>query len=124
MSNSPRGAEIRRPNCRRLPALATAFAAFALLLCAPSEAARAQTVSGSPNLVISQVYTRGGEANASYQNDFIEIFNRGTEPVDMNNYGLHMSTTSGPIPTSILVRLASSRGIVVPPGRYLLVKLK
>ncbi|MFL6253421.1 MAG: DUF4214 domain-containing protein [Pyrinomonadaceae bacterium] len=122
MSNPPCGAEIRRSNCRSLAALATAFAAFALLLFAPHERARAQTVSGSPNLVISQVYTRGGETNASYQNDFIEIFNRSTEPVDMNNYGLHISSINGP--ASIFVRLTSSRGIVVPAGRYLLIKLK
>jgi hypothetical protein len=102
----------------------TAVTAFALLLFAHTQAARAQTLSGSPNLVISQLYTRGGEANASYQNDFIEIFNRGTEPVDMNNYTLHMSTTSGPIPAGISVKLVSSRGIVIPAGRYLLFKLK
>jgi hypothetical protein len=101
-----------------------AVTACALLLFAPCEAARAQTVSGSPNLVISQLYTRGGEANASYQNDFIEIFNRGTEPADMNNYTLHMSTISGPIPTGISVKLVSTRGIIVPAGRYLLIKLK
>ncbi|MDT5268470.1 MAG: hypothetical protein QOH49_656 [Acidobacteriota bacterium] len=125
MSSSPRGAEVRRSNCRSLAALAIAFAAFALLLCAPLHDAQAQTVSGSPNLVISQIYTRGGEANASYQNDFIEIFNRGTEPVDMNGYGLHISTISGPIPTSIIIRLVSTpRGIVIPAGRYLLIKLK
>jgi hypothetical protein len=124
MCNFPRGASIRRSNWRKFVARVTACAAFALLLFAPHVPARAQTLSGSPNLVISQLYTRGGEVNASYQNDFIEIFNRGTEPVNMNNYGLHISTTSGPIPTSILIRLVSSSGIVVQPGRYLLFKLK
>ena len=124
MSNPFRGAVIRRSNCRSLAALATACTAFALLLCAPLHDAQAQTVSGSPNLVISQIYTRGGEANASYQNDFIEIFNRGTEPADMNNYTLQISTTSGPIPAGISIKLFSSRGIVVPAGRYLLIKLK
>jgi hypothetical protein len=124
MGNFPRGASIRRSNWRKFAARVTACAAFALLLFAPNVPARAQTLSGSPNLVISQLYTRGGEANASYQNDFIEIFNRGTEPVDMNNYGLHISTISGPIPTSIFIRLFSSVGIVVPAGRYRLIKLK
>jgi len=31
----------------------------------------------SSSLRISQVYTRGGEAGATYQNDFVEIFNAG-----------------------------------------------
>ncbi len=125
MSSSPRGAEVRRSNCRSIAACVTALTALALCLFAPSpRAVRAQTISGSPNLVISQVYTRGGEAGASYQKDFIEIFNRGTEPVNLNNYTLHMSTISGPIPTSISVRIASSFGLVVQPGRYLLIGLK
>ena len=34
------------------------------------------------NLVISQVYGGGGNSNASFQNDFVEIFNRGTTTVD------------------------------------------
>ncbi|MCA1614627.1 MAG: lamin tail domain-containing protein [Acidobacteria bacterium] len=124
MFSSPRAAKIRRSNCRGLAAFAAAAAALvALCLFTPrTPAAHAQTISGSPNLVISQVYTRGGEPGASYQKDFVEIFNRGAEPVDMNNYALHMSTISGP--ASVFVRFASSRGIVVQPGRYLLIGLK
>ena len=126
MSKFPRDAEIRRSNCRSLAARVTAVTALAIFLFTPSSsrAVRAQTLSGSPNLVISQLYTRGGEANASYRNDFIEVFNRGTEPVDMNNYGLHISTITGTIPTSISITIVSSRGIVIQPGRYLLIGLK
>jgi hypothetical protein len=38
----------------------------------------------SPTLVISQVYGGGGNAGATYKNDFIEIFNRGTTSVDVS----------------------------------------
>ncbi|MFL6334991.1 MAG: DUF4214 domain-containing protein [Pyrinomonadaceae bacterium] len=124
MSNSHRGAEIRCSNWRKFAARVTAVTILALLLCSSNEPARAQSVSGSPNFVISQVYTRGGEAGASYDRDFIEIFNRGTESADMNNYTLHLSSISGPIPASISVKLVSSRGIVVQPGHYLLIGLK
>jgi hypothetical protein len=123
MSNSPGGAEIHRSNCRSLAARVTAVAALALSLLAPAGAARAQSQAGSPNLVVSQVYTRGGEAGASYQKDFIEIFNRGTQPADMNQYGLHVTLDSNPIPASMFVRLFSSRGIRIEPGRYLLIAL-
>ena len=124
MSYSPRGAEIRCSNWRRFAARVTAVTAFALLLCAPPQAARAQSGNGSPNLVISQVYTRGGAAGASYNRDFVEIFNRGTEPVDMNNYGLHVTLDSSPIPASLSIKIVSSRGIIIQPGRYLLIAFK
>ena len=122
MFSSTRGAEIRRPDRRSFSARVAAFAALALLIFTHTQAARAQSQTGSPDLVISQLYTRGGGAGASYQKDFIEIFNRGTEPVDMNNYGLHMSSINSS--SSVFVRLASSGGIVIQPGRYFLIGLK
>ncbi len=118
MSKSPCGAGIFRSNWRKFAARATALA---LLLFAHAQSARAQGASGSPDLVISQVYTRGGAAGASYQKDFVEIFNRGTEPVDLNNYGLHVTLDGNPVPASLSVRPFSSRGIVIQPGRYLLI---
>ena len=45
--------------------------------------AEAQSVADS-NIVISQIYTRGGETGAIYQNDFIELYNRGNTVVDIN----------------------------------------
>ncbi|HEX7314873.1 MAG TPA: Calx-beta domain-containing protein [Pyrinomonadaceae bacterium] len=124
MSNFPCGANLRRSNWRRFAARVTAVTAFAILIFfVPNEPARAQS-NGSPNLVISQVYTRGGAAGASYNRDFVEIFNRGTEPVDFNNYGLHVTLDSSPVPGSLFVRIASSRSIVIQPGRYLLIAFK
>jgi hypothetical protein len=125
MFNSPTRAKIHRSNCRRLAARVTAVTSLALCLFASLQlSARGQTITGSTGLVISQVYTRGGEAGASYQNDFVEIFNRGAEPVDMNNYGLHIALASNPVPTTILIRFASSRGILIQPGKYILIRLK
>jgi hypothetical protein len=124
MSHSPRAAKVQRSNCRRLAACATAAAVLALcLLKGPAPAARAQTLSGSPNLVISQVYTRGGEEGAAYQNDFVEIFNRGNAPVDMNNWALHLAFNTGIAPTTWYIKFFSPAGIVVQPGRYVLIKL-
>ena len=31
----------------------------------------------NPSLVISQIYTRGGEAGATYNGHFVEVFNAG-----------------------------------------------
>src|SRR5438045_2466793 len=40
-------------------------------------------VAASPNLVISQVYGGGGNSGATFKNDFIELFNRGSSPVNV-----------------------------------------
>src|SRR5205823_3187676 len=42
------------------------------------------TNDDTPNLVISQVYGGGNNSSATYQNDFIEIFNRGTTTIDFS----------------------------------------
>jgi uncharacterized repeat protein (TIGR01451 family) len=49
-----------------------------------SNSATSQTTAKGPQLVISQVYGGGGNSSATYQNDFIEIFNRGSRPVDFS----------------------------------------
>ena len=37
----------------------------------------------SPDLVVSQVYAGGGNSGATYANDFVELFNRGSSTVDL-----------------------------------------
>jgi hypothetical protein len=100
----------------------TAVAALVLCLFAPPRAARAQTISGSPTLVISQVYAHGGEPGAAFQNDFVELFNRGNQPVDMKDWALHLALNTSPAPTTWYIRLTLG-SYVVQPGRYVLVKL-
>ena len=122
MFNSSSRASFRRSNCRKVAARVTAVTTLALCLFASLQlSTRAQTVAGSTNLVISQIYTRGGEPGASYKNDFVEIFNRGTSPVDMNNYTLQATLDNGNLPASLSLKLFSSQGIVIQPGRYLLI---
>src|ERR1044071_6013270 len=116
MSTCPRGAKIRRSNCRRLAALVTAVAASALLLFAPNTSARAQAVSGSPGLVISQVSTRGGEPGATFQNDFVEIFNRGNVTVNLGDYSLQVLVNAPPSPPDFPGGLTPVTVIVVSSG--------
>src|SRR4030095_1894031 len=52
---------------------------------ARDSAAQAIGPDVSSSLRISPVYTRGGEAGATYQNDFVEIFNVGNTAVDSND---------------------------------------
>ncbi len=97
-----------------------ALASFALL-------AQAQTTSGSPDLVISQIYTRGGEAGATYRNDFIEIFNRSNLTLNLIDYSLQLTalvptSPGGPLVVdAVSLRFVSSRGnIPLNPGQYVL----
>ncbi len=56
-------------------------------------AAPAQAVSSS--VVISQVYGGGGNSGATYKNDFVQLFNRSTTPVDLSGWTIsYFSATS------------------------------
>ncbi len=86
-----------------------AFALVALLLTGFVYAA-------SPNVVISQVYGGGGNAGATYKNDFIELHNRGTAAVSVSGWSVQYASSSG---TSWAVtNLAGS----IPAGGYYLVQ--
>src|SRR5947209_14326846 len=95
MRNPPRPAKIYHSNCRKLSACVTAFAAFTLCLLTPMpRAARAQSATTS-DIVISQIYTRGGLPGATFQNDFVELFNRGNATVNITGWGLSISSSEG-----------------------------
>src|SRR5690242_327841 len=92
------------PRFRHLFMLALAV----VLLAAP--AAR----SVSSDLVIGQLFAGGGNANAPYSNDFVELFNRGTATVDLGNWSIQYASASG---TAWQVTALS--GSVQPGGRFL-----
>ena len=57
---------------------------------------RADTVRAvSSGVVISQVYGGGGNASAPYQNDFIELFNRGASAVSLNGWSVQYASATG-----------------------------
>jgi hypothetical protein len=73
---------------------------------------------GSP-VVISQLYGAGGNSGATYRNDFIEIFNRGSTDADIGNWTIQYG--SGANNFSLKATIPS--GTVLPAGRYLLIQL-
>ena len=98
-------------------------AAFCLLIF--SSLLLAQSTADS-NIRISQIYTRGGEAGAAFQNDFIELFNRGNVDVDVSGWTLSISNFAGTPPniqiSSSGIKLFNPNGIIIGPGRHLLIK--
>ncbi|MDD5033813.1 MAG: ExeM/NucH family extracellular endonuclease [Methylococcaceae bacterium] len=73
----------------------------------------------SPNVVISQVYGGGGNTGAPLQNDFVELFNRGTAAVNITGWSLQYSSAAG---TSWGNQKTTLSG-TIQPGGYFLVKL-
>ena len=99
---------------RLLPAFALpAFALFFLAL----PAAQAQ-------VVISQVYGGGGNSGATYTNDYVELFNRGSEPASLSGMSLQYASATG----TGNFGASASQIVVLPaatlqPGQYYLIGL-
>jgi hypothetical protein len=70
---------------------------------------------------ISQVYGGGGNSGATYFNDFVEVFNQDTNPIDLTGWSVQYSsaTASSWAATSI----CPSGPCIVLPGHYFLVQL-
>lgn len=77
----------------------------------------------SPNLcngsvVISQVYGGGGNSGATYNQDFVELHNRGTTPATITGWSLQYASAAG---NSWSVAALPGASIVIPAGGYYLV---
>src|SRR5262245_27559671 len=73
--------------------------------------------SASSAMVVGQVFAGGGNANAPYTNDFVELFNGGTTTIDLSTWSIQYATGSG---TSWQVTaLAGS----LPAGGHYLIQL-
>ena len=48
-----------------------------------------------PAVAISQIYGGGGNTGASYRNDFIEVFNRGTTAVNLSGWTVQYTSAAG-----------------------------
>ena len=72
------------------------------------------------NLVISQVYGGGGNSSATYTNDFIEIFNRGTTTIDfaLTPYSVQYAAATSNFSTN---KTNITSGTLLP-GHYFLVQ--
>lgn len=51
--------------------------------------------SGGTNLVISQIYGGGGNASASYRNDFVELFNPTPNSINVTGWSIQYASAAG-----------------------------
>ena len=83
------------------------------LLGLPLAAASARG-SGAGSIVVAEIYAAGGNAGASYANDYVELFNRGSGTVAIAGWTLQYATAGG---TSWQATPLS--GSIPSGGRYL-----
>ena len=107
-----------RFTCRKLAPLIIAVIT-GLMITTAGPSALGQATADS-NIRISQIYTRGGEPGAIYQNDFIELFNRGNSFVDINGWTLNIMSIEGSSASVVGVRFVSSSSIPIAPGAHVL----
>ncbi len=71
----------------------------------------------SPDVVISQVYGGGSNSGATLTNDFIELYNRGTLPVDLSGWSVQYGSVSGTTWNNRTDLVG-----IVQPGQYYLIQ--
>jgi DNA/RNA endonuclease G (NUC1) len=97
---------MRRPAQRFIRAAANLLAVVGLLSCSDLPTApqmqmgaplgpQGDVTATVPALVISQIYGGGGNAGATYKNDFIEIFNPGSAPVSVAGWSVQYASATG-----------------------------
>ncbi len=74
----------------------------------------------SSDLVISQVFGGGGNANAPYTHDFVELMNRGASPVSLAGKAIQYAAAGSNFNGATAVALPA---VTLAPGQYFLVQL-
>jgi DNA/RNA endonuclease G (NUC1)/fibronectin type 3 domain-containing protein len=95
-----------------------------------SQSANSSEVSGTPNtaanlgVVFSQVYGGGGNAGATLKNDFFELFNRGSQTVNLSGWFVHYAsaaqTTAWNSPPAAGTTPTALSGTIAPGHYYLI----
>jgi len=83
------------------------------------------TSSSTPTagVVISQVYGGGGNTGATYNQDFVELFNAGTTTVDISGWSVQYASATGPAGAGNWAVAAIPALTTIAPGKYYLVVL-
>jgi endonuclease G, mitochondrial len=97
--------------------VAIAICVSGLLPLFPTNAQQEKPEFVSTSIVISQFYGGGGNASAVFQNDFVELFNRGSSPVNLNGWSTQYASTSG---TEYFVTPLTN--VTLQPGQYYLIQ--
>lgn len=106
---------ITSPNRLGRPLVVGLIAALAVSFLPGSRVQPASAVS--PDVVISEVYGGGGNSGATYTNDYIELYNRGSVAVDLTGWSVQYASATG---TGNFTATPLSGSLA--PGQYYLVQ--
>ena len=80
--------------------------------------ARRRRGAHRPDMVVSQVYAGGGNSGATFANDFVELFNRGSTSIDLGSWSIQYASASGTSwQATPLVRVGAGRRLLPHPAR-------
>lgn len=77
------------------------------------------TITSYSQVRISQVYGGGGNTAATYNQDFVELFNAGSTTADISGYSVQYASATGTAWSTAVIPASST----IPPGGYFLVGL-
>src|SRR5262249_47875917 len=92
-----------------------------------AEGTASPEVTATPNtpnnlgIVFSEVYGGGGNSGSTLKNDFMELFNRGTQTVDLTGWSVQYSSATGTPPAGTFTNVTNLSGTIAP-GHYFLVQ--
>jgi hypothetical protein len=72
------------------------------------------------DLVISQIYSNGGNPGSTYQNNYLEFFNRTNNPIDFDGWRVYIASATGTF--DVVISFVSSRQIFIGGHQYLLIR--
>src|SRR5262249_12144939 len=78
--------------------------------------------TGSSSIVISQVYGGGGNSGATYLNDYVELFNRGSSAVSLAGWSIQYASATGTGNFGNATNVITPLSGTLAPGKYLLVQ--
>ncbi|MFN5248255.1 MAG: lamin tail domain-containing protein, partial [Bacteroidota bacterium] len=77
----------------------------------------------SQSVVISQVYGGGGNSSATYNQDFVEIFNATSATVDISAWSIQYASSTGPSGSGNWAVAAIPANTTLAAGKYYLIAL-
>jgi len=90
----------------------------------PSVNAAAPPVGNRPaaagDIVVSQIYSNGGNPGSTYQNNYLELFNRTDNAIDFDGWRIYVASANGTFEQAIA--FVSSRQIFIGGHQYLLIR--
>ena len=75
------------------------------------------TTASAPLVVVSEVYGGGGNVGATYKNDFIELYNRGSDAVPLNGWSVQYGSSGG-----TTWQVTNLGNFTLQPGQHYLVQ--